>query len=208
MQKNATCKIVGLTGGIASGKGSAADLFAIKGILTVDADDISRRLSTENSPAGEKIIKHFGDIIVGSQGGIDRHALRKIIFDNPKERRWLEGLLHPLIREELVQELEKRNKPDYSFPYCLLVSPLLLETSQYCLCDKIILLDITQQNQVQRAVLRDNMDKKMALQIIGSQMAQNKKCAKVDYLLDNNQNRQHLAQQVDILHQKLLKLYK
>ena len=208
-----SCPVIGLTGGIASGKGTAAQMFAAKGIMTVDADDVSRRISHEDSEVTAKIIKHFGNSIVAEEGKVNRAALREIVFNDVKALKWLEGLLHPLIREELVQQLAKcakHAKRDasscHSCPYCLLVSPLLLETSQYQLCDKIIVMDVNQETQIKRACSRDNMDEKLAEQIINSQMPQQEKCNKADYLLDNNQDKQDLATQVDILHQKLLKL--
>ena len=211
-----SCPVIGLTGGIASGKGTAAQMFAAKGIMTVDADDVSRRVSHEDSEVTAKIIKYFGNSIVAEEGKVNRAALREIVFNDVKALKWLEGLLHPLIREELVQQLAKcakcakHAKRDasscHSCPYCLLVSPLLLETSQHQLCDKIIVMDINQETQIKRACSRDNMDEKLAEQIINSQMPQQEKRNKADYLLDNNQDKQYLAAQVDILHQKLLKL--
>ncbi len=205
-----SCPVIGLTGGIASGKGTATQMFAAKGIMTVDADDVSRRISHEDGEVTAKIIKHFGNSIVAEGEKINRAALREIVFNDAKALKWLEGLLHPLIREELVQQLAKYAKSDasscHSCPYCLLVSPLLLETSQHQLCDKIIVMDVNQETQIKRACSRDNMDEKLAEQIINSQMPQQEKCNKADYLLDNNQDKQHLAAQVDILHQKLLKL--
>ena len=205
-----SCPVIGLTGGIASGKGTAAQMFAAKGIMTVDADDVSRRISHEDSEVTAKIIKHFGNSIVAAEGKVNRAALREIVFNDVKALKWLEGLLHPLIREELVQQLAKcakyAKRDASSCLYCLLVSPLLLETSQHQLCNKIIVMDINQETQIKRACSRDNMDEKLAEQIINSQMPQQEKRNKADYLLDNNQDKQHLATQVDILHQKLLKL--
>lgn len=116
-------KIAGLTGGIGSGKSTVARLFGELGVHWVDADDVAREVVEPGTPALERISEHFGKKILTSEGALDRAQLRGIVFEKPEERFWLESLLHPIIREELIRQLNPEN---YQLPYVLLVSPLLL----------------------------------------------------------------------------------
>ena len=130
-------KIVGLTGGIGSGKSTVARLFAEQGIHWVDADDVAREVVEPGTPALEAIARHFGDQILLESGGLNRPELRALIFQDENERKWLEQLLHPLIREAMLEQLHPR---DYHLPYTLLVSPLLLETDQHEMVDRIVVI--------------------------------------------------------------------
>lgn len=115
----------------------------------MDADDVAREVVEPGTPALEKVAEHFGQEILLPGGGLDRAALRRIVFDAPEERTWLEGLLHPVIREELMRQLRPVN---YSLPYVLLVSPLLLETDQHELVEKVVVVDVPVDVQIQRTM--------------------------------------------------------
>ena len=118
--------ILGLTGGIGSGKSAAAEHFAALGVHVVDADHAARWVVEPGRPALAKIAEHFGDAVLQADGQLDRSALRSLIFSDPELRRWLEALLHPLIREEIALNLAQAKSP-----YAILVSPLLIESGQY-----------------------------------------------------------------------------
>ena len=122
--------VVGLTGGIGSGKTAVSQRFELLGISVVDADIVAREVVQPGEPALDKISHQFGEKILLSDGSLDRTALRKIVFDQPEQRDWLEQLLHPVIRERILEQLKLATSA-----YVILASPLLLETDQYLLVD-------------------------------------------------------------------------
>lgn len=193
--------VVGLTGGIGSGKSTVARLFGSLGVHWVDADDVAREVVEPGMPALKQIAEHFGQKILLPDGGLDRAALRRIIFDSPEERAWLEALLHPVIREELMQQLHPDN---YSLPYVLLVSPLLLETDQHELVEKVVVVDVPVDVQVQRTMARDTNDREQVERIIAAQIPREQRLQKADNVVDNNQPMADVEQQVDALHQTFL----
>ena len=193
--------VIGLTGGIGSGKSTIARLFGALGVHWVDADDVAREVVEPGTPALAKIAEHFGQDILLPDGGLDRAALRRIVFDAPEERAWLEGLLHPVIREELMRQLH----PDsYALPYVLLVSPLLLETDQHELVEKIVVVDVPVDVQVQRTMARDTNDREQVERIIAAQMPREQRLQKADNVVDNNLPMADVEQQVEALHQTFL----
>ncbi|KXJ43800.1 MULTISPECIES: dephospho-CoA kinase [Marinobacter] len=193
--------VVGLTGGIGSGKSTVARLFGALGVHWVDADDVAREVVEPGTPALEKIAEHFGQEILLPDGSLDRAALRRIVFDAPEERAWLEELLHPVIREELMRQLRPDN---YSLPYVLLVSPLLLETDQHELVDKIVVVDVPVDVQIKRTMARDTDDRAQVERIIAAQMAREKRLQKADDVVDNNLAMMDVERQVEQLHQTFL----
>ena len=193
--------VVGLTGGIGSGKSTVARLFGALGVHWVDADDVARKVVEPGTPALEKIAEHFGQEILMPDGGLDRAALRRIVFDAPEERAWLEGLLHPVIREELMRQLRPDN---YSLPYVLLVSPLLLETDQHELVEKIVVVDVPVEVQIQRTMARDTNDREQVERIIAAQMPREQRLRKADDMVDNNLAIIDVERQVEQLHQTFL----
>ena len=193
--------IVGLTGGIGSGKSAAADLFAAKGVELVDTDVLAREVVEPGTPALAAIAEHFGDEILGADGGLDRAKLRGIVFAQPAEKDWLEALLHPLISELLRSRLAI-----FQGPYCLLVSPLLLETEQAALVDRILVIDIDRQGQLQRTLRRDGSSQATVEAIIDSQISREERLARADDIISNKGTLEDLARAVDQQHARYLQL--
>ena len=156
--------LVGLTGGIGSGKSAAADYFATLGIDVVDADLASRAVVEPGQPALSTIAEHFGAGIVDAQGHLDRAALRKKVFSDVAERKWLQQLLHPLINTYLVEQVAGARSA-----YCLLVNPLLIESGQQQWCDSVIVVDVPVATQLTRTMDRDDNTREQVQAIIDAQ---------------------------------------
>ncbi|MBY6030355.1 dephospho-CoA kinase [Halomonas sp. DP8Y7-1] len=175
--------IIGLTGGIASGKSTVARLFGELGVRWVDADDIAREVVAPGEPALKAIVDRYGDTILNREGRLDRSALRDIVFANEKERRWLEVTTHPRIRERLTTRLALLQQQDS--PYVLLVSPLLFESGQADMVQRKLVVDVAEGVQMERAMARDKIDADQAKAILGSQMPREKRLSLADDVLVN-----------------------
>lgn len=193
--------IVGVTGGIGSGKTAVTDFFAAKGIAVVDADIAARVVVESGKPALTTIAERHGEDILLQNGSLNRRKLRDIIFQNDAERIWLENLLHPLIREEIIQELEQATSD-----YAVFVSPLMIETSQQELVNRILVVDVSVNTQIARCTLRDNMNREQAETIIQKQSSREDKLKIADDVVDNEGSLQALHEQLELLHQKYLTL--
>ena len=193
--------ILGLTGGIGTGKSSVAAEFKNLGICIVNADEGSRAVVEPGNPALSKIANQFGDQIILSDGSLDRAALREIIFNNASKKQWLEELLHPIIRDWIVEHLN-----DSDSPYVILESPLLLETDQHELVDTILLIDLPVELQLERAEARDANNSKQIQRIIDSQMPRELKISKADWIFDNSGEKAIISLRVNQLHEKFLTL--
>ncbi len=194
-------KIVGLTGGIGSGKSTVVRLFGDLGVHWVDADDIAREVVEPGTPALEAIAGHFGDEVLLPDGSLNRPWLRQRVFSDPDERVWLEGLLHPVIREEMVRQLQPEH---YPLPYVLLVSPLLLETDQRNLAHKIVVVDVPESVQVERTMARDANSREQIERIMAAQMAREERRSQADAIIDNNGPLDDVERQVCELHNRFL----
>lgn len=193
--------VIGLTGGIGSGKSTVAKMFGALGVHWVDADIVAREVVEPGTPALARIADHFGNDIVQADGTLDRAALRSIVFGDASEREWLEALLHPTIREELARQL----KPDnYDLPYVLLVSPLLLETDQHTLVTRAIVVDVPVETQIERTMSRDDNDRAQVERIIAAQMPREHRLSRADFVINNDRSLTDVQQQVEALHQQLL----
>ena len=193
--------VIGLTGGIGSGKSTVARLFGDLGVHWVDADDVAREVVEPGTPALARIAEHFGEQILTSEGALDRAQLRGIVFEKKEERVWLEALLHPIIREELIRQLNPEN---YLLPYVLLVSPLLLETDQHELVDRIIVIDVPKDTQLERTMARDTNSREQVERIIAAQMSREDRLARADEVIDNDRPLDDVTRQVRELHERLL----
>ncbi|PRJ62387.1 dephospho-CoA kinase [Haemophilus influenzae] len=192
--------IVGLTGGIGSGKTTIANLFAELGVPLVDADVVAREVVAKGSPLLSKIVEHFGSQILTKQGELNRAALREIVFHHDEEKQWLNNLLHPAIRERMKQQLSEQTAP-----YTLFVVPLLIENKLTALCDRILVVDVSPQTQLARSAQRDNNNFEQIQRIMNSQVSQQARLKWADDVINNDaelaQNLPHLQQKVLELHQ-------
>ncbi|MBE9532877.1 MAG: dephospho-CoA kinase [Proteobacteria bacterium] len=188
---------VGLTGGIASGKSTVCDLFSQHNIPIIDADVIAKELVEPNQAALKEIVILFGDDILLNNGSLDRKQLRQLIFSDPEAKRQLEDILHPRIRQQLIQQSSR-----LSAPYCILVIPLLLEANMLDLVDRVIVVDTDETQQIKRICQRDNISSIDAQAIISSQATIKQRLAIADDIISNNTSIESLALLVDKLHKK------
>ncbi len=191
--------LVGLTGGIGSGKSAAADRFAQLGIDVVDADIASRTVVEPGQPALNEIAAHFGHDLLLENGTLNRPKLRSVVFADPAERRWLQGLLHPLINQCLTDQVEASTSD-----YCLLVNPLLLESGQAQWCDEIVVVDVPEELQISRTMERDNNTRSQVEAILAAQLKRQDRLAQASRIIANDQDLPHLYRQVDALHLELI----
>lgn len=196
--------VAGLTGGIGCGKSTASECFIALGVPVIDADHVARQVVEPGSEALGKIASHFGDQLIQTDGTLNRPALRRIVFDNERERNWLEALLHPLIRDRILDTLEQLDQDGHS--YAILASPLLLETDQHLLISRVIVVDVPESTQVERTMQRDGMEEAQVRQILAAQMDRDERLKHADFVLDNNGSPEQLKQAVDELHPKLKQL--
>ena len=186
--------IIGVTGGIASGKSTVALAFAALGIPWVDADDVAREVVEPGEPALAEIAARFGEPVLHSDGRLNRRALREIVFAEPTERRWLEGVTHPRIRQRLIAHLERMQAE--GAPYVLLVSPLLFESGQSQLVDRCLVIDVPESLQIARTASRDEVGEVQARAIIAAQMSRSERLARADDIIDNSRGEAELIAQV------------
>ena len=191
--------LVGLTGGIGSGKSAAADYFATLGIDVVDADLASRAVVEPGQPALSTIAEHFGAGIVDAQGHLDRAALRKKVFSDVAERKWLQQLLHPLINTYLVEQVAGARSA-----YCLLVNPLLMESGQQQWCDSVIVVDVPVATQLTRTMDRDDNTREQVQAIIDAQASREQRLKNADFVITNDRDLPSLYEQIDALHNDLM----
>lgn len=191
--------IIGLTGGIGSGKTAVSDTFKSLGIDIVDADVSSRRVVEKGQPALDAIQSHFGDNVLDSGNNLDRAKLREIVFNNSEERVWLEKLLHPKIAEHIKGQLESSESP-----YCILVSPLLLETEQKSYCSFVLVVDVPEESQIARTAKRDGVSEEQVKNIISAQIDRKKRLEQADEIIINDGSMEDLKEKVMVLHTKYL----
>ena len=196
--------IIGVTGGIASGKSTVALAFAALGIPWVDADDVAREVVEPGEPALAKIVARFGEQVLHSDGRLNRRALREIVFAEPAERRWLEGVTHPRIRQRLIAHLERMQAE--GAPYVLLVSPLLFESGQSQLVDRCLVVDVPESLQIARTAARDEVGEVQARAIIAAQMSRSERLARADDIIDNSRGEAELTAQVAELDRRYRKM--
>ncbi|ULR30461.1 dephospho-CoA kinase [Dickeya fangzhongdai] len=193
--------IVALTGGIGSGKSTVAQGFAALGASIVDADVIARQVVSPGQPALAAIVEHFGREILQPDGALNRSALRERIFSSPEDKRWLNALLHPLIHQETRRQLAA-----VTTPYALWVVPLLVENQLQEQAQRILVVDVPLETQLQRTMARDGVSRAQAQNILASQASREQRLACADDIIDNNSNPSVLAPRIAALHQHYLAL--
>ena len=191
--------VVGLTGGIGSGKTAASDYLASKGITVVDADLASRVIVQPGQPALARIAERFGADKLNADGTLNRAALRTVVFADKQALKDLEAITHPAIRDELVRQLQAAQSP-----YVLLVSPLLLETNQHELVDRVLLIDVPEEVQVARTAQRDQVAASQIKAIMDAQMPRQQHRDKADDIVVNDSTLDALHEALDRLHETYL----
>ena len=192
---------IGLTGGIASGKTTVANFFADLGVPVIDTDVIAREVVAVGAPALVEIRHAFGDQVFNDDGTLDRKAMRKLVFADSDKRRQLEGILHPRIREATVEQATA-----VTFPYMIIVVPLLVESPMKEFFDRILVVDCSEDVQLSRLVSRDADDEEQARRIIAAQASRDDRLAIADDVVLNESNLDDTRRRVDSLHRKYLEL--
>lgn len=193
--------ILGLTGGIGSGKSAVAQAFGERGVHLVDADHAARWVVEPGRPALARIVEHFGSEVLRADGSLDRAALRQRVFAEPEQRRWLENLLHPLIGQEIVQVLARAESP-----YAILVSPLLIESGQHRLTQRVLVVDAPEALQVQRTMARDQSSEEQVRAILEAQASREERLRHAHDVLVNDRDLAWLDSEVQRLHDFYLTL--
>jgi dephospho-CoA kinase len=193
--------IIGLTGGIGSGKSTVARRLASLGAPVIDADLLARELVAPGQPALAEIVQAFGPEIVTASGALDRPTLRQRIFSHPTERRRLESILHPRIRTAMQAQLRT-----FDVPYAVLMIPLLLETGQQNMCHRVLVVDVPEWLQIERVSRRDGHTIEDVRAVLRTQCSREQRLAAADDLIDNSKDLAHLIAQTDALHQQYLSL--
>ncbi len=193
----------GLTGGIGCGKSTAVDAFRQLGIPIIDADQISKAIVEKGQPALAELVKQFGDEILQDDGSLNRGFLKEKVFSNNDQLEKLETILHPKIRHEIKKQITQENN---KHPYVIVDVPLLVEKDYQPLFDKIIVVDCTPEQQIERVMQRDDLSEEQIQNIIQTQASRETRNSYADEILDNSGDRSSLKDQVNILHQKFVRL--
>jgi len=193
--------IVGLTGGIGSGKSIVSELFAKLGVPVIDTDVIAHKLTVRDQPAFEQIVATFGERILTPQGDLDRGQLRELVFDNNDQRLVLESILHPLIKQSVLEQIHGLHAA-----YCIVVVPLLVEKGWQSLVDRILVVDASETEQRQRVKTRNALPDDQIDAIMRQQATRDQRLSQADDVIINNETLSHVEMQVQKLHLKYLEL--
>ena len=194
--------VIGLTGGVGSGKSTVARCFEKLHVPVVDADEVARTTVQPGTPALATIIEYFGPTVLSPDNTLNRAALRALVFTHSEHRLWLEKLLHPLIRKALYQEVA-----NLTAPYCIAVIPLLVENHPHPLIQRVLVVDSPESLQIQRTMARDNCSEAAAQQIIHSQINREARLRCAHDVIINDKDPIHLEAQVKPLHKRYSCLY-
>ena len=192
---------VGLTGGICSGKTTVSEIFARLGVPIIDMDVIARQVVEPGSPALAEITETFGPDVLNPDGSLNRQRLRQRIFDSDADRKKLEAILHPRIRAET-----ERRVAELDASYCIIVIPLLAETGQQSLVDRILVVDVPESLQIERLVARDHISIAEAQKILNSQASREDRLHIADDVIHNEGDLASLEEQVRQLHARYIRL--
>lgn len=187
--------VVGLTGGIGSGKSTVTRSFSTLGINIIDADVIARDVVSVGSQALTEIANHFGPNVLLTDGSLDRNKVRDIIFSDPQAKKWLESLLHPKIQKKILDEIKQSRSI-----YTIVSAPLLIETGLDKIVDRVLVVDIPEAIQIERTTLRDKISSKQVQAIILSQVNRETRLKRADDIIDNSGSVEETKAQVEKLH--------
>ncbi|ROS07855.1 dephospho-CoA kinase [Raoultella sp. BIGb0399] len=191
---------VALTGGIGSGKSTVADAFSHLGVNVIDADIIARQVVEPGTPALQAIAAHFGPGML-DDGTLNRRALREKIFAHPDDKTWLNALLHPLIQQETRRQMQAATSP-----YILWVVPLLVENHLAAKADRVLVVDVPKETQIERTISRDRVSREHAEHILAAQATREQRLAVADDVIENTGTPDAIASDVARLHDRYLLL--
>ncbi|EPB7499297.1 dephospho-CoA kinase [Klebsiella aerogenes] len=192
---------VALTGGIGSGKSTVADEFAHLGVTVIDADIIARQVVEPGTPALLAIAERFGPQMINDDGSLNRRRLRERIFAHSEDKAWLNALLHPLIQQETRRQMQSSTSP-----YLLWVVPLLVENRLTDKADRILVVDVPKETQIERTIRRDGVSREHAEHILAAQATREQRLATADDVIENMGSADAVASHVARLHDKYLML--
>ena len=195
--------IIGLTGGIGSGKSAAANFFQDEGITVIDADELAREVIDKNSPGYKSIVDYFGSKIIDSNGLIDRAFLRKEAFDDDKKKKVLESIIHPLVKDLMTKRIATSNSV-----YSIIMVPLIFETNSMSNYNRILVIDCDPKIQLERATLRDNNSNEQIQKIIDSQCSREERLSIANDVIPNNDSLANLKVRSFAMHKFYLGLSK
>jgi dephospho-CoA kinase len=193
--------VIGLTGGIGSGKSTVADALAARGAGVIDTDVIARELTERGQPALGEIAATFGADLIRSDGRLDRDALRALVFSDADARTRLEGILHPRIKDRMLERLAALDAP-----YAVLVIPLLFETNQHTLVDRVLVVDLPETVQRERVQRRSGLTHSEVDRIVASQISRAERLTRADDILDNSGDLPALLAQAERIHCRYIEL--
>ncbi|EDY85670.1 dephospho-CoA kinase [gamma proteobacterium HTCC5015] len=187
--------VIGITGGIGSGKTTVANLFDELGIPVIDADIASRKIVEPGQPTLSRIVAKFGEQVLDADGHLDRAALRDIVFSAPEKRLELEAITHPAIRQHMMEELKQCESE-----YALMVIPLLIDTGHWEMIDRVLVVDVDEHSQLERVMQRDSLSEEQVRNIFDAQISREERLAAADDIIQNNHGLDHLRKEVAHLH--------
>lgn len=187
---------IGLTGGIGSGKSTVCELFKQLNITIIDADVIARQLVVSGQPAFCELVDEFGRQIIDNNGNLNRAVLRALVFSDQKKKQKLDSIMHPLVYQQITLELNKYQDN----MYCITAVPLLLETQQQLMFDRVLVVDCSVETQIARVINRSQLSRDQALAIISSQFSREQRLAFANDIIDNSATFSQLAEQIKKLH--------
>jgi dephospho-CoA kinase len=190
-------KLIGLTGGVACGKTTVSSQFEALGVPVIDADLLAREVVEPGERGHRQVVEHFGKSILDESGAIDRRQLRQIVFSDQTERKWLESVVHPLVKERIQKRLA-----GIDAEYAVIVVPLLVESDMLDWFDRILVIDTEPQTQLNRLTARDAIDSALAERMMAAQTDRQKRLSCGDDILYNNSDLNHVALEVSRLHRR------
>ena len=193
--------IIGLTGGIGAGKSTVANLFKSYGVPIIDSDEITHQILNNDKVIQQAIVKKFGDQCLNTDNTINRKELRKIIFANQQDKYWLEELLHPIIAKAFIERTKNCH-----YPYCIIEIPLLVEAGMQDMVDRILTIDCSKEQQLERALSRGKHSELEIKAIIANQITRKQRITESNDIIENTSDLTNLKSHIEELHNLYLSL--